>query len=273
MVTPEVYEGIARNIRKWNPRRFRKGLREEEKEIRVLVQELWRCCWAPSDLNWWIGGLFGLGSLFFVSGSVLSLCPSLARAWSLTATGVNAVYFLGSLFFTTAAYLQLYQAANALPSSADAPPSTSRRRAYFGWYPRDIGWLSCALQLAGTVLFNFNTFDAMNPPATWLEQDLVIWLPDLIGSILFLASGYLAFVESNQAYWAWRPASISWWVTSFNLLGCVGFMSAAVFAIVLPRPPQLETATLATAFTLAGAVCFFVGSCSMLPEANSGAER
>lgn len=99
-----------------------------------------------------------------------------------------------------------------------------------------------------------------------------MWAPDLVGSALFLASGYLAFVETCHAHFAWRPTSLSWWVTLVNLLGCVGFMIAALFAIILPGPTHREMATLAIAFTLQGAVSFFVGSCLMLPEAIIGTE-
>ncbi len=236
-----------------------------------MAGKFWRCVWAPDDLNWWIGSLFALGSLLFMIGSVLTLSPGLARGCALTATGVNAVYFLGSIPFTTAAFLQLYQSANAPHRVPEDQNSAPRRRAIFGWQPHDLGWLSCALQFPGTVLFNVNTFDAMIPSLNWVQQDLVVWAPDLIGSILFLASGYLAFNETCHAFWAWNPSSLSWWVTLTNLWGCIGFMGAALFAIVLPGPANLEAAAAATIFTLLGAGCFFVGSCLMLPEAVAGA--
>jgi hypothetical protein len=137
----------------------------------------------------------------------------------------------------------------------------------FGWRPHDIGWLSCALQFIGTILFNFNTFDTMIPSLTWFQEDLVIWAPNIIGSILFLASGYLAFIETCHAHWAWKPNSISWWVVFTNLLGCVGFIVSAVFAIFLPGPPHIEAVTISVLFTLLGAIGFLVGSLLMLPEA------
>jgi hypothetical protein len=118
----------------------------------------------------------------------------------------------------------------------------------------------------GTILFNFNTFDAMIPSLSWFEEDLVVWAPNIIGSILFLASGYLAFIEACHVYWGWQPRNISWWVVLINLLGCVGFLVSALFSIFLPGPPDTAMLTLAVAFTLQGAVCFFVGSLLMLPE-------
>ncbi len=183
------------------------------------------------------------------------------------ANGVNQLPLqTGSIPFTTAAYLQLFQAVNA----GDFPPDSTRSPRWptlFGWQTHNIGWLSCALQFVGTILFNFNTFDAMIPSLTWFQQDLVVWAPNIIGSILFLASGYLAFIESCHAHWAWKPTSLSWWVVFTNLLGCVGFIISALFAIVLPGPPNIETITLAVLFTLLGAIGFLFGSLLMLPEA------
>jgi hypothetical protein len=253
-------------------RGHRKGLPAREAEVKAVAEILWRCCWSPGDLNWWIGSLFAWGALLFATGGVLSLSPTLANHLSFSAVEVNAVFFLGSLPFTSAAYLQLHQSANAPQLRAKASQE-SRRRLVVGWFPRDLGWLSSALQFAGTLLFNVSTFAAMISSLTWLRQDLIIWAPDFIGSILFLASGYLAFVETCHANWAWKPASISWWVTFINLLGCIGFMVAAVFAVILPKPIPLDIETIAVAFTLQGAICFFLGSCLMLLEAQVGIEE
>jgi len=221
----------------------------------------------PQELNWWIGNVFAVGSVLFALGSVLSLVPALARAWALDTAQINAIFFTGSIPFTIAAYLQLYQAANArelLPGSTDA----AHRRSFLGWRPHDAGWLSCALQFVGAVLFNFNTIDAMVPSLRWFEEDLVVWVPNIVGSILFLASGYLAFIETCHAHWAWKPDEISWWVVLANLLGCIGFMISAVFAIVLPGGPNVEAATMSVGFTLLGAIGFLAGSLLMLPEAG-----
>lgn len=212
------------------------------------------------NLNRWIGIIFALGSVLFMLASVLSLVPTLAQAWSMDPTKINLIYFAGSIPFTTAAYLQLFQAAN--------PSGTEQRRQLIGWQPSDLGWLSAALQFVGTLLFNINTFDALIPSLDWLQQDLLIWAPDIVGSVLFLVSGYLAFVEMCHAYWAWKPKSIAWWCVFTNLLGCVGFMTSALFAIALPGTPSMEAATISVLFTLLGAIGFLIGSLLMLPKSQ-----
>ena len=247
----------------WLSRAHRKRLPPGAASAKLAEVASW--LWNPGQLNWWIGVIFALGATLFASACVLSLAPALASGLGLSAIEVNAVFFTGSIPFTTAAYLQLYQAANAAAVDFAAAPSPGRRH-ILGWRPRDIGWLSCALQFPGTVLFNFNTFDALIPGLDWLQQELEIWLPNILGSVLFLASGYLAFVETCHRHLAWKPRELSWWVTFVNLLGCLGFMVAAVFSVVLPGPASEAMITLSLVFTLQGAVCFLVGSLLMLPE-------
>ena len=93
-----------------------------------------------------------------------------------------------------------------------------------------------------------------------------------VGSVFFLASGYLAFAETCHAYFAWKPARISWWVTFVNLFGCVAFMISAVFAFIPPESPRFDALTISVIFTFVGAVGFLIGSLLMLPETATPAE-
>ena len=182
-------------------------------------------------LNRWIGALFAVGSLLFAVGSVFSLSPALARSLALDASQVNALYFAGSIPFTLAAWLQLFQAANTarfdVPDAAPLP-----RRIGFGWKPQDIGcWLACALQFAGTLLFNLSTFAGMRGGGHWLPQDPAIWVPDL--------------------------------------LGCVTFMVSALCANVPRHPASALLGTLALVFTLTGALAFLLGVWLLVRQAGT----
>ena len=264
--TRRAYRRSDHSLAVWRSRNHRKGLQAVESgKALALGSTLLRCLWMPRRLNWWIGIGFAAGSLLFLLGSVLSLAPALAREWSTDATTINAIFFVGSIPFTIAAYLQLFQAANAGADSADDSP-VRRRVELFGWRPHDIGWLSSALQFPGTLLFNVNTFDALLPDLDWLQQDLTIWAPDVAGSSLFLVSGYLAFIETCHAHWAWKPTSISWWATFVNLLGCVAFMISALFAFIPPWTPSFDAGTVSVTFTLVGALGFLLGSLLTLLE-------
>lgn len=247
----------------WQSREHRKGLAADD-AARVAARERGvRSLWMPRTLNWWIGTVFALGASLFLVGAVVSLFPALA----MDAASIGAVYFAGSIPFTIAAYLQLFQAANTREFLDGALPKR-HRPAIIGWRPRDIGWMSCALQFAGTLLFNVSTFDAMGPTVSAAHTNLVVWAPDAAGSVLFLASGYLAYAETCHQHLVWKPRGLSWWVTAANLIGCIAFMVSAVFAFVPARSPGFDAEGISTACTAAGAVGFLIGSVLMLPEAS-----
>ena len=226
---------------------------------------VFRSAWMPGELNWWIGVVFALGASLFALGCVLFLVPSTAQAWNMSELQANGVFFLGSIPFSIAAYMQLFQAANVGPM-LDSKGVDRTARVWFGWRPGDAGWLACMLQFLGTILFNFNTFDAMHPGVEWWRQDLLIWVPNVLGSILFLSSGYLVWIEVCHAHWAWKPGDISWCVGGINLVGCLAFMISALFAFVPPQGFPFEAATLSLVFTLIGAISFFIGALLLLPE-------
>ena len=261
-VTRRIYRGVDGVLQVWHARHHRKGL---------ASQKVGATLWQPRQMNWWIGLIFMLGASCFAAASLLSLLPSLATGLQLSGQTVNSIFFIGSIPFTTAAYLQLYQAANA-PVYSELPDA-QRKRVVFGWKPRDIGWISCVLQFAGTILFNINTFDGLLPGLNWAQTNVLVWVPNFVGSVLFLSSGYLAFIETCHKYWAFRPKEISWWVTSVNLIGCIAFMISACFAFE-PKVPAATDIALAVSlvFTLIGAIGFFVGSLLMWPEITSAAD-
>lgn len=205
----------------------------------------------------WIGGGFAVGSIFFAVASTLALSFELANFFGVSGIVINKIFFVGSIPFTTAAYLQLVQSANGFELNK------SSKLKLFGWYPTDTLWLSSALQFAGTLLFNINTFDAMLPNLTVLEEDLLIWVPNIEGSILFLVSGYLAFKFVSKAWWAFKPRNVDWWCAWFNLMGCIGFIVSALFSVFLPGVTNPNVQTIALAFTLQGALCFLVGALLM----------
>jgi hypothetical protein len=181
----------------------------------------------PRSIAWWTGLLFMVGSACFAVGSVpgyASLVP---------AAVVGLTYFVGSIFFTTAAFLQLLQAR------------------------QPIDWSGAAIQLAGTVWFNVNTFDALQTGLDVHQQNLRIWTPDFLGSICFLVSSYLAVWSVCHGPWCRRTGRSDWWISMANLLGSVFFMLAALAAFVLPSTGSLLDASMANTGTLLGAICFF----------------
>ena len=250
--------GLADGLSVWRARHHRKG---------VGGQQSGDGFWQSRSVNAVMGALFAIGSLFFVIGAALSLLPNVARAVELSVYQVNMLFFIGSVFFTTAAYLQLLQAANAPPHPGQPP--APRRFVWFGWRSYDPGWIASVAQFAGTLLFNVNTFDGLSGGGSWLDQDFTIWAPDFVGSVLFLISGYLVWIETCHKWFAWRPEELDWWIVAINFLGCVFFMISACLAFVPPGGIGAGALALSTEFLWAGAVCFFVGAVLLVVEAGA----
>ena len=92
-----------------------------------------------------------------------------------------------------------------------------------------------------------------------------IWRPDAVGSVCFLVSSWLAWVEECHGPFAWRPSRLSWWITSLNLVGSVVFGVSAVASYVTSSG-QLLSVALTNLGTFVGAICFLVGALLLLPE-------
>jgi hypothetical protein len=216
---------------------------------------------------WWTSAFFFIGSVCFGLSSLAGLGPGIFGAFGGSQVAINLVFFVGSIFFTTAAYLQFLAAVNAERISAIAqrrsPPGQFR---WFALRPGEIGWLSAFTQLAGTALFNINTFDALLPGLDWLQEDLLIWTPDALGSICFLVASALALLEYGGGRISWQPRDVSWWIVNINMLGSIAFGISAVYALVLPGTADLLDARAVNAWTLLGAICFLIGAYLLVPE-------
>lgn len=211
-------------------------------------------------ISWWISILFMFGSALFAIGAVLSF-------WPMASTSITgSIFFAGSIFFTTAAYLQFFESINVERSPPGFSNSKHHRLCFIAWEPERIDWWSTSTQLLGTVLFNFDTFDALLQGLSAVEQDLVVWTPDTLGSILFLISSMFAYFEVAHSLKGRWVRSLSWWIVAINLLGSIAFGISAVAAFVVPATDQLFNAISANLFTFIGAVCFFVAAFLLLPE-------
>jgi hypothetical protein len=195
-----------------------------------LVATLTRQCW-----------LFAIGSSFFALATVPGF-PALT-----TAVTANLLCFIGSWFFSTAAWMQL---------RLSGPQ-------------RDADWYSAATQFAGTVLFNVSTGAAVWAHAVNAERRLV-WAPDATGSIAFLVSGVLGVLAVSVAIGRLALKSRDWQAEWVNLVGCVAFGVSAVAAFV-SKTGVTEDAKLANLGTFIGALCFLAAALMLLPRRASGA--
>ena len=196
----------------------------------------------PDALAGWdrpIAAGFALGSLCFLIGPF----PGVVQLVGPGADGV--IFFVGSILFTFAASLELRQ-------------GTLRRGARFG---ADTVWWSAAIQWIGTLLFNVDTYDAMQTGLSSHQEDRLIWGPDLIGSVCFLVSGALAYrVAAGGAH-----EGRGWHMAVINLAGCVLFMVSALASYVVPDTGSIVDLAAANWATGLGAACFLAGAVLLWP--------
>jgi hypothetical protein len=247
-VTREVYRLPDGSRLLWDSRWHRKHAG------RVPGGSTW---WAPSALGWWMGVLFAVGSVCFALGSF----PPYATTVGVTPD--NITFFVGSIFFTTASFLQYMEVASA--PSALATPHREGFGSLLRIRHRRIDWWAAGIQLIGTVWFNRTTLSALLVGLGASPAHHPVWRPDALGSVCFLVSSWLAWAEECHGPFAWRPSRISWQITALNLAGSIAFGVSAIASYVTSSG-QLLSLALTNLGTFVGAVCFLVGAVLLLPE-------
>jgi hypothetical protein len=207
--------------------------------------------------------LFMVGSACFALGSFppyYDRVSASADAWT---------YFVGSVFFTSASFLQYVQAANA-PTDPLSSSWKGQRLRVLTWEPHRIDWWATVVQLAGTLWFNVTTFESTRALGSVSQEDRLVWRPDFLGSVAFLVSSFLAWCELSHGWPRMGPRSTSWWITALNMLGSVAFGFSAVASFVLPTTGEVVNLMVVNLGTFVGAVCFFLGAYLMIPEQRTG---
>ncbi|WP_431221028.1 hypothetical protein [Leifsonia xyli] len=184
---------------------------------------------------------FAIGSLFFLVGAIPSYQEAVGDVW------VNITFFVGALFFTAAAFIQL-----AL--SGRRPPRRGGNR------PDRYDWWAAAVQFVGTLFFNVSTTDALIVSLNSGARVGDGWRPDAFGSICFLVSSGLAVVATVDRDRLWDPQARTWHGTWLNLVGSVFFGASAIGAYTIPETGDPVSLLWANLGTLLGAVCFLVAA-------------
>lgn len=209
--------------------------------------------------------LFAVGSLCFAGAAIASHWISASRP------AIGWTFFIGSLFFTAAGYIQYSEAAGG----DHGPAAKARRRRWrpASWESRRLDWLASLVQFIGTILFNISTFAALNHDLTTHQANTRVWAPDIFGSIAFLISSELAFAEVCHRWISFRPRTISWWIAAINLLGSIAFGISAIASLTEPDTGEAVSTRIANSGTALGGVCFLIGAVLLIPEAAAARRR
>jgi hypothetical protein len=264
-VTSEVFRGPDGAEVRWSSRRHRKASGSSQRTAgrpSVSEESMW---WRPGRRSWWMAILFVLGSLCFAVGGVASQWARSSRP------AIGVTFFVGSIFFTAASYLQYAETVNV--EHVIAPHKRRHRWRPASWEPRRIDWLAALVQLIGTLFFNLSTFVALNHNLTTHQTNARVWAPDSLGSIAFLISSELAFAEVCHRWICFKHRTLPWKIAALNLFGSIAFGASAVASLLEPSSGQPLSARIANAGTSVGAVCFLIGALLLMPEAASEETR
>lgn len=256
-------------------RRHRKKLqplrvtRSDELVNERLPLKVWLQFWDLKSLSWWLAVLFMIGSALFTLGAALAIFPLFLTAWWHIPIVNNSIFFVGSIFFTTAGLIQYLEVINSeLTDLANTRPDGTRvrkRLRLFAWRPRNLGYLASLIQLIGTVLFNFNTGDALMLNLTSTEENMVIWAPNMIGSLCFLVSTACSYLEVGHRYFCFKPRDFAFWIVMINAFGSIAFQISAVASYYEPDQTVLWPVG-SNWGTFLGGLGFLSASYLLIPE-------
>ncbi len=256
-VTSELLRSPDGTEVRWHSRAHRKGRPTPAQATTATNREpVW---WRPRKRGWWMAVLFAVGSTCFLVAAVAAQWASSPR------DAIGVTFFVGSIFFTSASYLQYSETVNV---ERDLGHQGGRRRwKPASWEPARIDWLAAAVQLVGTVFFNVTTFTGMKHGLSTSESNRRVWAPDAVGSICFLVSSELAYAEVCHRWVCLKRRSLSWRIVALNLLGSIAFGAAAIASLLEPSSGEPISARIANAGTALGGLCFLVAALALMPEA------
>ncbi|MFJ7075464.1 hypothetical protein [Streptomyces sp. NPDC098781] len=197
---------------------------------------------------------------FVIGGALFAAGAGVAELGSGDATTCATIYFVGGLFFNTGGYVSLLQVVDA-PRHVPGGEGrlVTRRWRWWSYEPARVDWLSAFVLFAGTVVFAVDLLDSFLQGLSVRQTNRLIWAPDVIGCLLFLISGHLAFVEICHGRLCLRRRSLGWWIVAVNQFGSVLFMVSALAAFTRPATGSEINAGIANWATLVGASCFSLG--------------
>ena len=121
-------------------------------------------------------------------------------------------FFIGSLFFTSAGFLQYREAVDAAPG----PPGYAHRKVFVSYTSaRSTGWLATGVQSITLIEFSTSAHSSPSGRPSALRRHSIMFgaRTSSVKTSCFLVASALAWFEACHGWAAWRPRSLAWWIT------------------------------------------------------------
>jgi len=210
-----------------------------------------RVLWAPQDSGWWIASTFIVGSVLFGLGAALPLISGFPTEI------INLIYLAGSSLYLIGAVVQVVQgrrmAINDQGDAADIQRFADRNSRAAG------------IQAFGAVLFQTSMTGTLIRSLTTIQQESVVWVPDLVGAMCFVIASTMFFNLRYPIQQRRENRQSARFLAFLNIIGSAFFVISAIGAYIVPLTDESLYPKLANIGTFVGAIFFFVSSIPGLP--------
>ncbi|KAK3956531.1 hypothetical protein QBC32DRAFT_388484 [Pseudoneurospora amorphoporcata] len=134
-------------------------------------------------------------------------------------------------------------------------------------YLHEIGFLSCLLQMIGSIIYWTEGFTGLPFAQNNLSTgalDGSYWLPQVVGSVFFIFSAILTMVEVQDKWYVPTPNLLGWHVGLWNLVGSIGLTVTGALGFANEAGEEYEYAIGMATFVAAWA--FLIASFILLFE-------
>lgn len=213
--------------------------------------------WAPRDSGWWVAFPFTIGSILFMAGAVM---PAMQVIPDAVAT---VTFFVGSSLYLIGASAQVLDEVITSRRARSAPNVSARSLARWSL-------VGGVVQAVGAVLFQTNLTAAFARDLSIAQQERLLWVPDLLGSVLFLVASAI-FFRLHRPIQGRKEDGDQRHLALLNIIGSAFFIVSAVGAYVSPLTGEEIYPMIANLGTLIGALFFLISSLPGLPRRSVGA--
>ncbi len=175
----------------------------------------------------------------------------------------TVTFFIGSSLYLIGASAQVLGEFVASRRARSSPHGTTRSMARWSL-------VGGAVQAVGALLFQTNLTAAFARDLSIAQQERLLWVPDLLGSVLFLTASAI-FFRLHRPIQGRKEDGDQRHLALLNIIGSAFFIVSAVGAYVSPLTGEEIYPMIANLGTLIGALFFLISSLPGLPRRSVGA--